>query len=138
MTRGQFRAWRRRATWAFVFLTCVSTGSAYLGWHAGEESDRRTREAAADTAQRACESAVEGRIVQAQGLDDLRRAALPPDRLASPQGIAFLKQTQPAIDTQLSRAAGRVVRSDPRLPLSETVVAPLRREGVRRCADDRS
>lgn len=132
LTRGQFRTWKRHALWGYVGLTAVSVLAAFLGFRAGERTDAGLRRAGLEATQRSCVERVEGRIVQAQGLDDLRRAALG-RKASSAEALAFLRRTQPAIDQQMSRAAGRSVRLDPEEPLTEEIVAPTRAAGRVRC-----
>jgi len=85
--------WRRRVLIAFVSLTAIACGSAYLSYQQGRD----------DTVQR-CISGGPFRLTVAQGFDDLRRLAVKgaPDAAQ----VRFFRQTQPAIDRVLSDTAG--------------------------------
>lgn len=125
VTVDSFRAWRRRATLAFVLLTFVSSGAAYLAYEAGKRDQANLQAAGRDATTKSCLSGVDLRIATAAGLDDLRQLAI--TGAPESRGAQFIATTQPSIDRLLSQAAGTKYHA----PLPPGTVTPIVADEVR-------
>lgn len=134
VTASSFREWRRRATIAFVFLTAVATGAAYIGYDASEDSDSGIRAEGEAAVARSCRDRLSLRITMAVALDDLRRAAVqPPETPAEKKAFReFIDRTQSPIESLLGEAAGRSVVTTG--PIDERTIRRVRRDGLATCS----
>jgi hypothetical protein len=127
------RRWAKRATLAFLLLTAVSVGSAYLGYHAGAKSDRNTRSEAQRAVFRSCADRADLRLTVAVGFDELRRSAIAPGQTTEARLGAFLTRTQEPIDRLLGEAAGHVVKTEPEQVVNDRVLDPIRDDATATC-----
>lgn len=134
LTRGDFARWvNRRALPAFVVLTLVSTAAGFLGYSAGQDSQRGLKRQGIEATKGNCISGGEMRIAVANGFDDLRWQAVRPGT-SSRVVIPFIARTQPAIDTLLTQAAGREYHAPlPPGRVTSSVVFEVRRLSALRC-----
>jgi hypothetical protein len=130
LTCDEFRSWKRRATAAFLLLVAVSVAAAYLGYHAGRQSDANIAQSGADAVFRSCVSRADIRITVADALDDLRSAAVRPDAPKA-ETDAFFERTQAPLNDLLALPAGRELHTVGRLP--QDFLDALRARSVRGC-----
>jgi hypothetical protein len=128
----EYRRDRRRHMWAYLLVVAVSVLSGYLGYTAGQDSDRNLKQTGADAVFRSCLSRADIRITTADAIDDLRTAALRPpisdaERKAQE---SFLARTQGPLDDLLSKAVGKPIKTEGWLP-SRYLNALRRQAGVR-------